>query len=300
MRGRFFSHTYILPSHAFNEKTVPAAKSQKKYKARMRRKKKYKDWEKQVHGMYSARMRPKPGCPRIMRRNKVIVVVDFVNARGVPMHDRVAQGDADVPARHTLQMYHIGRKHLDGVQLGRETRDGADVFKHPALDFGGLTNVIQSVGESLEFVDAGASPICVTATCNIPEVCKSMHTAWLEHSGKSRFIGERNLKKECQRWVTSVVALLRDGAGTDSHAGVGRVAHLRFFRLPLETRLIVASDDVKKHVGRYYLRQFGTDDRRAWACDALKTSNMFLSISENGRITPNLNAQNISNEYEPV
>ena len=153
----------------------------------------YRKWEEKLRKLYSGCLLPRPGRPVLMHQNKVIVAVDFLNSSGVAMHSRVANGgggNSDLPLKHTIMMYHIGREKMDGVRLGRELREGQNVFKHPALDFGGLTNAIQKVGQRLDFCDDTERPIQLNARSNAHKICQSMYTRWLKYSNKSRFADE--------------------------------------------------------------------------------------------------------------
>ena len=94
---------------------------------------------------------PADGAPAVLSKEKYIVVVV---AGGVA--DRVAAGGTDgLPAHQHVQLWHIGKQKADGVRFGYAADDG--VFKHPACDVGGLTNLKQKLGEAASFVGAATA-----------------------------------------------------------------------------------------------------------------------------------------------
>ena len=64
------------------------------------------------------------------------------------MSSRVNKGKKeDLPDKHKISLFHIGKMKNDLVSLGWEN----DIFSYPGLDFGGLTNYKQKIGEKNEF-----------------------------------------------------------------------------------------------------------------------------------------------------
>ena len=65
-------------------------------------------------------------------------------------------GTAGLPEHQHVQLWHLGKQKEDGVRFGLAAEDG--LFKHPACDVGGLTNLKQKAGPppSLPFPFAAA------------------------------------------------------------------------------------------------------------------------------------------------
>ena len=87
-------------------------------------------------------LKPTDGAPSLLTKRKVILVAVADGAA-----EAVADGATDgLPAHQHVQLWHVGKQKADGVRFGYAADDG--VFKHPACDVGGLTNLRQKVGHA--------------------------------------------------------------------------------------------------------------------------------------------------------
>ena len=96
---------------------------------------------------------PSDGDPVHLRKEKYILVADASTSSGNPLSAEVAAGASwALPAQTYVQLHHLGKGEADGVRFGYEA--DAAIFKHPAIDVGGLTNLRQKLGERPAFEEA--------------------------------------------------------------------------------------------------------------------------------------------------
>ena len=100
----------------------------------------YQAWERSVcEKFYTAdrpptALLPTDGAPSVLSKEKFILVADAGFAA------QVASGAAGgLPAHQHVQLWHLGKQKEDGVRFGLAAEEG--LFKHPACDVGGLTNL---------------------------------------------------------------------------------------------------------------------------------------------------------------
>ena len=272
-------------------------------------KKQYEKWESSIIADNN-RIVPCDGEPKLVKRRKVMIVCDFQCAGAkksmvqmVQMLKRVTPKTmTHLPPKHRIHLHHIGNNCPDAVSLGYErkpsatSKEGTFVFKHPATDFGGLTNLHQLQGESVSFLNA--SPFVLHTHTNATAMAKTLMRQWLIHSQKKTFANQTRIHKGLHRWVLSVQQQLKD-----SQARYDRV-NLSFYALPDEIRMVYTSNDIYKRFGQYYKRTY-TGDAQRHATRVSPDKHTYCSISHNNKlgtsfITPNLNVDNLMNEYVPV
>ena len=214
-------------------------------------------------------LKPTDGAPSLLTKKKVILVAV---ADGVA--EAVADGATDgLPAHQHVQLWHIGKQKADGVRLGLD--DG--VYKYPACDVGGLTNVKQKLGEAVAF--AGTPVAWGAASGAADGVAAAIVAQWAR-------LAQKTLAPTLVTDVTKFLESLR--AST-----IGDVT-LRFFAPPAEHRVVVTSADVKAATGgKYYTRVFGGGDVFASESDG---AGLYCGVTAKF-ITPNLNEGNLSMEY---
>ena len=111
---------------------------------------KYDEWEKQIISLFYDKkhkktdLLPTNGKPSYLKQSKYIIVVDFEDIKKKVSKKNVNK--EDLPKKEKITMYHIGNKKSGKVSYGYDKED--DVFKFPALDFGGLTNFKQEFGKT--------------------------------------------------------------------------------------------------------------------------------------------------------
>ena len=216
---------------------------------------------------------PADGAPAVLSKEKYIVVVV---AGGVA--DQVAASGTDgLPAHQHVQLWHIGKQKADGVRFGYAADDG--VFKHPACDVGGLTNLKQKLGEAASFVGAATAwEGAAAGDKRRDEVARALAAEWARLSRKTL---PPTLAADLAKFLGTVGAAMGDHAVT-----------LRFHALPPEHRTVVTSADVAAATGKYYVRIFG-GDHHAKVSDG---AGLFCGVTDKF-VTPNLNEANLLSEY---
>ena len=116
-----------------------------------------------------------------VRKEKYILVVDACDEEGGCVSEKVGSGASEgLPEHQHVQLWHCGKDREEGVRFGL-TDDG--VFKHPACDPGGLTNLRQKLGEPVAFV---RQPIAwgSKAGATAETVAEQVVTTWRELTSK--------------------------------------------------------------------------------------------------------------------
>ena len=216
---------------------------------------------------------PADGAPAVLSKEKYIVVVVAGGAA-----DQVAAGTpAGLPSHQHVQLWHIGKQKADGVRFGYAADDG--VFKHPACDVGGLTNLKQKLGEAASFVGAATAwEGAAAGDARRDEVARALAAEWARLSRKTL---PPTLAADLAKFLGTV------GAAMGAHA-----VTLRFHALPPEHRTVVTSADVAAATGKYYVRIFGGDHHAKLSDGA----GLFCGVTDKF-VTPNLNEANLLSEY---
>lgn len=261
----------------------------------------YRRWEASIR-KNSRKLLPTAGNPVVAFRKKVVLVVDFYAADGRTLSEHVLAASTAVnrkrlPAKHQRSLFHIGNRRAGNVSAGLS--DDQNTFKHPATDFGGLTNVQQKPGQRLVFV---GDPVKIdnhdTTDTRMKVVAQKLYDQWLATSNKTSFYRDSQLRRDVQKFVASVVHDL-SAAGSDY-----RAAALRCYSHPRQLRALYTADDVRRKHGKYYVRTFSGNDRE-FAREPPNLKELYMSIArddatEDSFVTPNLNIANLRNEYVPV
>lgn len=280
--------------------------STRKKNAKAVTKKQYEKWESSIIA-YNNQIVPRDGEPKLVKRRKVIIICDF-QCKGakkslVRMVERVTQKTmSSLPPKHRIHLYHIGNNVPDTVSIGYErkpsdeSKAGTFVFKHPATDFGGLTNLYQLQGESMPFLNA--KPYVLDTRTNAVAMTKALMQQWLVCSQKNKFMNQTYIHTGLHKWVVSIQDLLKVPEERYDRA------NLYFYALPDEIRMVYTSNDIYKRFGHYYKRTYSGDAQRH-ATRVSPDTRTYCSISHNNKlgtsfITPNLNKSNLMNEYVPV
>ena len=140
-------------------------------------KKTYSEWEsKIIQHFYTDKktktdLIPTSNNPSVLKQSKVIVVIDYDN-----FSTKVSLKQYDkLPTKHKIMLFHIGKMKPDKVSFGYEDK----LFSYPALDFGGLTNYKQTIGEKGTFIGK---------TITIKNMCQNDKTI-MEKLNKKNSIG---------------------------------------------------------------------------------------------------------------
>ena len=169
-----------------------------------------------------------------------------------------------------MKLWHIGNQALDGVSYGQDDK----VFKYPACDLGGLTNVMQMLGDNPPFEKQTYSSTKGNILNPLPSM---LFDAWMQLINKEL---PATFKVDLGKWVKSV---------TDEFKG--EEVKFAFFRQPHQHRVIATSSDVIQKTGGYYVRVFGGD---AFARES-DGKGVFCCVNETS-IVPNYNEFNIRYE----
>ena len=260
----------------------------------------YSAWEAEVIAAFFTRshertpLMPTDGAPVHLRKEKYILVADAASFQ-------VASGASfGLPAQTYVQLYHLGKHEADGVRFGYAKEEG--IFKHPAIDVGGLTNLRQKLGERPAFEEA-STKWGPSASADIDDVARVLLFQWnalakeefeppkasailaqfcaiLRNSVSLRFTPPK--ASDLVLWLQSVAATMGD-------------VTLRFSLLPPEHRVVVTSSDVKAATGgKYYLRTY--DNSGGAYAKASDGKGLYCGVTD-GFITPNLRESNIVMEY---
>ena len=235
----------------------------------------YAAWEAEVIAAFFTAEKPRTalipvdGAPAVLSKEKFVLAVVPAGAA-----EAVAAGEATgLAASQHVQLWHIGKQKADGVRLGLD--DG--VYKYPACDVGGLTNVKQKLGEAVAF--AGTPVAWGAASGAADGVAAAIVAQWARLAQKTL---APTLVKDVAKFLESLRA-----------STIGDVT-LRFFAPPAEHRVVVTSADVKAATGgKYYTRVFGGGDVFASESDG---AGLYCGVTAKF-ITPNLNEGNLSMEY---
>ena len=248
----------------------------------------YHQWEAQVLASFpdrvvrSTALVPSDGAPSVLRKHKWILVADsLLKDRGMMAASCCVQegGTDDLPAKKSIRMWHIGNGCLDSVSYGHSD----SMFKHPACDVGGLTNLPQKLGTAATFVDGEEGGVdWPSPSMSAATLATMMHAWWCQLTSKKL---PASLREGLAAWLDSVRIAMPDGA------------RLRFHELQPEHRIVATAADVKASTGRYFVRIYdgSTSDNYARESDG---EGLFCALADK-YITPNINLQNLHVEYEP-
>lgn len=240
----------------------------------------YKEWEKEVISSFYHKKHfktdiiPVNGEISYLKHSKHIIVVNFGNIKKEVSKKNVKK--EDLPKKIKLKMYHIGEKKKQNVSYGYDEED--DIFKYPALDFGGLTNFKQVPGKSYQMNRS----FRIDKDTSIPKICNELYKMWKKLMEKKRFSG--GIKQGLLKWLESLQLLLKKN---------NDYAILHFYKQPSHHRIIATRDDVFKKTGRYYVKLFGSDH---FAKSSSKKE--YYTAIQQDYITTNINKMNLNNEYQ--
>ena len=266
--------------------------------------KEYAQWERDIIND-ALDIKPTDGHPTVVVKDKVVVVVDLMSNTTGEYCSTLVEHNKDTHSKIKLQMHHIGDENPGWVSSGKD----GDQFKHPSCDFGGLTNVWQTPGESLKFL--GKNPLIVLTDEYDQQIQPDlMVDEWKYYQGKSILEGEDKIREHFLTFIKSVIDILRNPAIPFTKAC------LRFHRLNPELRILYTWNDIYRRTNKYLIKNFGKDEKYGptkkfengcwlnWGIERGDTPKLhnhtYLSVSQKpgpkNFITSNLNPNNL-NEY---
>ena len=136
-------------------------------------------------------------------------------------------GTAGLPEHQHVQLWHLGKQKEDGVRFGLAAEEG--LFKHPACDVGGLTNLKQKVGEAATFVGkpvpwGGAAAADAGAQQTAEAVAEAVLAQWKE-------LTKRELAASLKQDVAKFLRTVEKGAPRPTRLAVAARASPRLARL---------------------------------------------------------------------
>ena len=215
---------------------------------------------------------PKKNKKAVLKQSKVILVLDFNKLSS----DIDKKKKKELPKKHKIRLFHIGKMKDDLVSLGYED----DTFSYPALDFGGLINYKQKLDKRNDFLPTYFG---LEKSTDITKNLDKIYNTWKRYNKKDRLYG--NMKVKMNKFLRSAILYM--------HSSNYTKMYVRFVKLPEKHRILVTSDDIKKFTGCYYERIFKGNKEFA-----KKSSGKDLfCVVEKEFINPNINKYNLLNEY---
>jgi len=227
----------------------------------------------------------------VVRKVKYILVVDACDEEGSCFSEKVGSGVTEgLPEHQHVQLWHLNKRKNDGVRFGHDVAN--DIFKHPACDLGGLTNLRQKLGEPVAFAGTAVPWGAGTETKDAAEsVAEQLVAQWQE------LLPGKDFKK----LVPSLVQDITNFVNTVNEATVLGSVMLRLHLLPTEHRVLVTHTAVKEATGHYYVRVYGDDKMHAKASSGKYTDKdgnekaFYCGVTET-YVTSNLNMPNLEME----
>lgn len=210
----------------------------------------------------------------VLKQSKCIIVLDFDK-----LSSKVDKGDRkELPHKHKISLFHIGKMKNDLVSLGWEN----DIFSYPGLDFGGLTNYKQTIGEKNEFQ---YKKYKIEKSTDITKQLNEIYNTWKKYNKKDKFYG--NIKVKMNKFLRSSFKYLQSSEYS--------IMNICFIKLPEVHRVLVSSEDIKKLTGVYYERIFKGDNQFAKISTG---KNLYCAIQKGlPTVNTNINKFNLLNEY---
>lgn len=259
-------------------------------------KEKYSNFEKEIGNnfyiskSYKTNLVPTNGKPSIVKNNKVVISLDFINKDGKYLSELVKNNKIkDLPEADYISLYHIGNQKYDKVKFGYDS--SKKMFLYPCCDFGGLTNYRQKLGETSKLSKSG---IKISKNSSDLKIINNIYENWKKRSKKDRFYGK--IKQKLSLFLKSVIKYL------NLQSDFSNVI-IKFWKVPPIKKIVYTSKDISKFNGNYYIRVFGEGDNK-YAKKINPNKNLYCSIMkpewnpELLVITPNINKNNILNEYQ--
>lgn len=233
---------------------------------------------------------PTNGKPAILKNQKVTLNLDFINSHGHSCSQLVQQKKiSHLPEVSYLSLFHLGNQQLEGVKFGYDSHK--KIFIFPGCDFGGLTNYRQPLGETSKLSKTG---IKISKDSSVSQIIDTLYQQWKKLSKKERFYGQ--IKERLRLFLASAIKYLNSKNQFQS-------AIIKFWKLPSIHRVVYTSEDIENSLGKYYTRVYGQGDHHY----AKKTSphkDLYCSVwkpeweTNQIRITPNVNKNNLLNEFQ--
>ena len=234
---------------------------------------------------------PSDNDPSYVKHKKVVIMCDIVH-NGKRVSELISNNEKEPYLKHKIELFHIGDQKKGRVSLGYDKED--NIFFHPAMDFGGLTSIGQTPGDSIykltkrDFYKASKGKLfkkkfLVDSNTNINLLKDEIYITWKTLSNKKKFWGD--IKKNLTKVLQSLKEYLKE---TDQKAFIS------FYQLLEQHCIIVKQNDIKQKFGLYMVRIFSGDDNKY--AKKSNDTNLFTLVKEK-YANLNINVNNIRNEY---
>jgi hypothetical protein len=240
----------------------------------------YQLWESTiVNDLYDKKHKKTPLFPTdkevsYVKQFKYIIFADFNNIKKVIENTDTV---TDLPEKIKIKLYHIGKDKLDNVTYGYALDD--KVFKHPGLDFGGLTNFWQEPHKKYQtygnYKLEGDTPLTI--------IVKDIYNYWKKLMKKERFVG--NIKQGLTKWLKSVQKILSEGS---------MFATIRLYKLETKHRILATQKYIIDRYGEYYIKTYDKDPNK-FAKKIISGKN--IAVIDKSFMNTNINRNNVVNEY---
>lgn len=241
----------------------------------------YEKWENQIiQDLYDKKHKrtelfPTNNSVSYVKQSKYIILADFNN-----IFLKVSKKDSVIdsyPEKTKIKLFHIGKNKLDLVTSGYAKDDEA--YKHPALDFGGLTNYWQKPHKK----DKTYGNIEIFKDTPLSSVTKDLYSQWKELMKKNRFVG--GINEGLKLWLQSVQKIMKTNDSVT----------VRIVKLSPNHRILAKQNFINKKYGKYLIKTYSNDPLKF--AKIVNNGNNFVAISEKF-VNPNINSNNIHNEYQ--
>lgn len=257
----------------------------------------YEDFNKKIRDYYyndnkkKTKLIPTENIPSHLKHQKVAIMLDILDNKGNRISDLVYKRKKLIQ-KHKIKLFHIGEQKNNLVSLGYD--DENDIFLHPSIDFGGLTNIGQTPGDNIykltkrAFYRASKGKLYrdkffIDGNININLIIDDIYLAWKTLSKKQRFYGD--IKSNLVKVLESIKKYLKK---------TNQKAFICFYQLITEHSIIVKKKDIKQRFGIYMIRTFSGDDNKY--AKISNDKNLFTVVKEK-YANLNINLNNIRNEY---
>ena len=232
-------------------------------------------------------------------RSKCVIVLDLIYKNNLESNsEKVFKNDRKTLLNienKFISLYHIGNNKNDLVDVKLETE--TDLFLHPTIDFGGLTNYRHKIGTKPDFLKSPSIKIYLSSQTNnnpkdkirlINDNVNEIYKTWKHLSDKKRFYG--NMKSKLRKCIESIYSN-KNNTLKDVHS-----IDIKFVQFTPEHRVVVHSKNVMKYINNeYYVRVYGEGEKR-YAISS-NGNNMYCSMT-NKFLNSNINILNLRNEYQ--
>jgi len=231
--------------------------------------------------------RPFQNCELyLLTKEKVVVAFDPIIA-GKPLSETSTQ-EAKTHEEKEVQLYHLGKKGKDGVKWGYSRKK--NIIRIVGTDSGGHTNINFRPGPNEQKVPQleDAEPVGKPLPYNSD--ADDLLEEWNQETKKALGTEEdMSGTEQFHEWVNDVREKFHDGT-------------FRLYKMKPHNRFLMSARTVRTMMDRYYQREYNVEHKYYTEPKLQKLQDQYCSISfseaETPFVTPNINTNNLQNEYK--